>query len=163
MNGSSPRLRQIRIEGVQLLVEAVKEHRFVLVLRGAGLSGRLSETDPQQLGVPPLSVSALTPEATRTAALVSTFVDAARERLRDAAPAAADTVSIPVFIYVAAPTGRLLLGAPLDSVKAGAPGKTVHGSVTFTDTPAPARNVVAILPGSDPTLKGEYVAIDGHD
>jgi 2,3-bisphosphoglycerate-independent phosphoglycerate mutase len=81
------RLRQIRIEGVHLLVEPVKEHRFVLVLRGAGLSGRLSETDPQQLGVPPLPVSALTPEAMRTAALVNAFVDAARERLHDAAPA----------------------------------------------------------------------------
>lgn len=81
------RLREIRLDGVQLLVEPVKEHRFVLVLRGAGLSGRLSETDPQHLGVPPLPVSAQAPEADRTAALVNAFVDAARERLRDAAPA----------------------------------------------------------------------------
>ena len=41
------RLRRIRIPGVELLVEPVKEHRFVLVLRGPGLSGHLSETDPQ--------------------------------------------------------------------------------------------------------------------
>ena len=45
------RLRQIRLEGVEVLVEPVKEHRFVLVLRGPGLSGRVSETDPQGLGV----------------------------------------------------------------------------------------------------------------
>jgi hypothetical protein len=42
-------------------------------------------------------------------------------------------------------------------------GKTVSGSVRFSDTHAPARNVVAILPGSDRTLKGEYVAIGAHN
>ena len=36
------RLRTIRLPGVEVLVEPVKEHRFVLVLRGAGLSGRLT-------------------------------------------------------------------------------------------------------------------------
>ena len=46
------RLRTIRLPGVELLVEPVQEHRFVLVLRGPGLSGRLSETDPQVLGKP---------------------------------------------------------------------------------------------------------------
>ena len=83
--------------------------------------------------------------------------------LRDAAPAATDTVTIPLYVYVAAPTGQLLLGTPLDSAKVGALGKTVRGSVTFTDTPAPSRNVVAILPGSDPALRGEYVAIGAHN
>jgi hypothetical protein len=82
--------------------------------------------------------------------------------LRDAAQPAPDTVSIPVFLYVAAPHGRLLLGAPLDSAKVGALGKTVRGSVSFTDTPAPARNVVAVLPGSDPALRGQYVAVGAH-
>jgi 2,3-bisphosphoglycerate-independent phosphoglycerate mutase len=81
------RLRAIRLEGVELLLEPVKEHRFVLVLRGGALSGQLSETDPQQLGVAPLPVRALAPEAERTAALVNAFVEAARPLLRDAAPA----------------------------------------------------------------------------
>ena len=83
--------------------------------------------------------------------------------LRDATPAMTDTVSIPAYIYIAAPAARLIFGAPLDSVRVGAVGKTVRGSVSFSDTPAPARNVVAILPGSDPTLKGEYVAIGAHN
>src|SRR5713226_10551602 len=61
------RLRDIRLAGVDVLVEPVKEHRFVLVLRGAGLSGRLSETDPQSLGTAPLPVRALEPSAERTA------------------------------------------------------------------------------------------------
>jgi len=82
--------------------------------------------------------------------------------LRDA-PQATDTISLPVYVYVSAAGARLLLGAPLDSVRAGAAGKTVHGSVSFVETPAPARNVVAILAGSDPKLKGEYVAIGAHN
>mgnify|MGYP003577921753 CR=1 FL=1 len=83
--------------------------------------------------------------------------------LRDATPSATDTISIPVYIYTAAPSVRLFFGAPLDSVKVGTVGKTVRGSVSFTDTPAPARNVVAMLPGSDPKLKSEYVAIGAHN
>src|SRR5207237_5468830 len=78
-------------------------------------------------------------------------------------PAGADTISLPAYVYVNAAGARLLLGAPLDSVRAGAAGKAVHGSVSFVDMPAPARNVVAILPGSDPKLKGEYVAIGAHN
>jgi len=74
-----------------------------------------------------------------------------------------DTTSLPVYVYVNAAGARVLLGAALDSVRAGAVGKTVHGSVAFVETPAPARNVVAILPGSDPKLRGEYVAIGAHN
>jgi 2,3-bisphosphoglycerate-independent phosphoglycerate mutase len=81
------RLRTIRLDGVQLFVEPVKEHRFVLVLRGAGLSGRLSETDPQVLGKAPLPVRALDTDAARTATLVNAFIERARSMLADAAPA----------------------------------------------------------------------------
>ena len=81
------RLREIQLAGVEVLVEPVKEHRFVLVLRGTGLSGRLSETDPQATGRPPVPVHALAPEAERAAALVNDFVGQARHLLRDAAPA----------------------------------------------------------------------------
>ncbi len=82
---------------------------------------------------------------------------------RDAA--AADTPSVPVYVYVNAAAARTLLGggAPLDSLRPGAAGKTVHGTVAFAETPAPARNVVAILRGSDPQLRGEYVAIGAHN
>lgn len=81
------RLRGIRLPGVKFFVEPVKEHRFVLVLRGAGLSGELSETDPQALGVAPLPVEALAPGAKRTARLVNRFVAAARKLLAGEAPA----------------------------------------------------------------------------
>ncbi len=47
-------LRQIKIPGIEVFVEPVKEHRFVVVLRGAGLGGNVADTDPQKTGVPPL-------------------------------------------------------------------------------------------------------------
>jgi 2,3-bisphosphoglycerate-independent phosphoglycerate mutase len=80
-------LRGIKLPGVQVFVETVKEYRFVLVLRGEGLEGGLTETDPQQLGVPPLPVEALVPEAERTAQLFNQWIAQAREILADQRPA----------------------------------------------------------------------------
>src|SRR5687768_11974875 len=42
------KLRQVKIAGVEIFVEPVKEHRFVLVLRGTGLKGNVRDTDPQK-------------------------------------------------------------------------------------------------------------------
>jgi 2,3-bisphosphoglycerate-independent phosphoglycerate mutase len=81
------RLRGVRLPGVELFVEPVKEHRFVLILRATSLGGRLTETDPQALGTAPLPARGLDADSERTAALVNTFVDEARRRLADAAPA----------------------------------------------------------------------------
>ncbi len=51
-------LRQVKIPGVEVFVEPVKEHRFVVVFRGAGLGGNVHDTDPQATGVPPLAPKA---------------------------------------------------------------------------------------------------------
>lgn len=69
----------------QVFVEPVKEHRFVLVLRGEGLGGDLSETDPLTTGEKPLPVedSSGTAEGEKTAKLVNQWVDAARKVLAD--------------------------------------------------------------------------------
>ncbi len=80
-------LRTIELAGAELFVEPVREHRFLLVLRGDGLSDALSETDPQQVGVPPVEVAAIAPGAKGAAGLVGAFVAQARERLRDHHPA----------------------------------------------------------------------------
>ncbi len=77
------RLDQIELEGVQADVYQVQDYRFVFRLRGAGLSEALSETDPQSIGVPPLPVEPLVPEAERTASLVNQFVDQARLSLAE--------------------------------------------------------------------------------
>jgi hypothetical protein len=67
------------------------------------------------------------------------------------------------FLYATRAMAEAMLGAPLQSLKAGAVGKAITGNVNFAETPAPgSRNVVASLPGSDPALRGQYVAIGAH-
>jgi hypothetical protein len=64
---------------------------------------------------------------------------------------------------ISADAAAKLMGATVDStLPIGASGKTVQGGITATDEPVTARNVVAILPGSDPKAKGQYVAIGAH-
>jgi 2,3-bisphosphoglycerate-independent phosphoglycerate mutase len=74
-------LAGIELPGVQFFVEPVREHRFVLVIRGEGLSDRLSGTDPNREGLPPLPVQPLATEALETANLVNAWIAAAQERL----------------------------------------------------------------------------------
>ena len=62
------------IDGVQIIVRPVKEHRFIFVMRGAGLDARLADTDPQRLEVAPLPVVPLAPEAERAAAVANEFL-----------------------------------------------------------------------------------------
>lgn len=51
------------VPGLDVEVEAGEGHRFVLILKGEGLSPAVSDTDPQRLGVPPLVPAAEAPEA----------------------------------------------------------------------------------------------------
>ncbi len=82
-------IRDITLPGVELIVEPVRDYRFVLILRGSGLSDALNETDPQKVGLKPLPVEAQdgTPEALRAAALVNEWVAKVRERIKDQHPA----------------------------------------------------------------------------
>ncbi len=74
----------VRLGGeVEVLVEPVKEHRAVLVLRGEGLRGEVEDTDPEREGVPPLETKAAVPEAEGTAGLVREFIAQTRKLLAD--------------------------------------------------------------------------------
>jgi 2,3-bisphosphoglycerate-independent phosphoglycerate mutase len=80
-------LQQIRVPGVQIFVEPVREHRFLLVLRGDGLVGGIADTDPGHVGSPPLPVRAERIEAEAMAKVVRRFVDEAQRRLAGREPA----------------------------------------------------------------------------
>jgi hypothetical protein len=75
-----------------------------------------------------------------------------------------DTVpsTAPSSILITSRVASLLFGS-LDALKPGAVGKPISGTVTLHEERAPGRNVIAILPGSDPALKGQYVAIGAHN
>jgi len=74
-------LRQITIPGVEIFVEPVKEHRFVVVFRGVGLGGNVADTDPQMTGVPPLDPIASDPSSERTAQVAKEFLSQAKKIL----------------------------------------------------------------------------------
>ena len=74
-------LDRIEVPGAALDVYPVREHRFVLVLRGEGLGEKVSETDPQAVGVPDLEARALSKDSEATATAVNAFVASAQETL----------------------------------------------------------------------------------
>ena len=83
-------LRDIELPGVRTFVETVKDYRFVLVLRataGQTLYANIADTDPQRLGVPPLSAQAQDEASEPAAELVNRWTAAAREILHDHPPA----------------------------------------------------------------------------
>lgn len=75
------RLDELSIDGVEVFVEHVREHRFVLVLRGEGLEADVADTDPQHEGSAPLAAVARTDASRRTAAVIDEFARKAREAL----------------------------------------------------------------------------------
>ena len=59
---------------------------------------------------------------------------------------------------------RLFGVESIDALAPGTRGGTVNASLEYVESPSDyARNVVAILPGSDPALAGQYVALGAHN
>jgi 2,3-bisphosphoglycerate-independent phosphoglycerate mutase len=75
------KLRHVKIPGVQIFVEPVKEHRFVVIFRGEGLGGHVADTDPQVTGVPPLEPVAHDEQSRRTAEVAKEFIVQAQKLL----------------------------------------------------------------------------------
>ena len=74
-------LDRIEVPNVDVSVYPVRDHRFVLVLSGERLDERVTETDPQALGVPPMEAGAAVAEAEKTVQAVRSFTQQAREIL----------------------------------------------------------------------------------
>lgn len=74
------------------------------------------------------------------------------------------TASAPGRLYVSYEAADRMMGRSMASLAPGTPGETMHGrgTVEFLRLAFPARNVVAVLPGSDPKLAGTYVALTAH-
>ncbi len=56
-----------------------------------------------------------------------------------------------------------LFGKPLGQLRPGDTGPAIQGEVTFEESDLGASNVVAVLEGSDPALRSEYVALGAHN
>lgn len=77
----------IRIEGVETLVEPVREYRLVVRFRGDGLGDNVADTDPLATGLHTLEPKAGDPGSEKTARVAVEFLRQAREILKDEHPA----------------------------------------------------------------------------
>jgi 2,3-bisphosphoglycerate-independent phosphoglycerate mutase len=75
------------IDGVEVIVHTVKEHRLAVIFRGQGLTDGVTDSDPQQAGVTPAEVAALNQAAQKTAAVANKFLAQAGKILADHHPA----------------------------------------------------------------------------
>ncbi len=80
-------LSEIKLDGADIFIEPIKDHRFACILRAPGLNDALSETDPQRTGVTPLPVRALKKNSEKAANLVNQFLSSAQMVLQDKHPA----------------------------------------------------------------------------
>lgn len=75
------------ISGIQLTLYPGEEHRFVLIMRGEGLSDEVEDADPQKDGLPPKKANPLSEEAKFTAEVVNSFMEKTSEILKNSFPA----------------------------------------------------------------------------
>ncbi|MFL5241757.1 MAG: 2,3-bisphosphoglycerate-independent phosphoglycerate mutase [Gemmataceae bacterium] len=80
------KLQQIRLPAVEIFVEPVREHRFVVVLRGDKLGDAVNDTDPQQIGHKPLEAKGADAESQNTALVITRFVAEAAKVLQGDEP-----------------------------------------------------------------------------
>lgn len=72
-----------RIEDVEVHFYTESEHRFLVILRGEGLSDGITDTDPQKTGLPPLEAKPLNEASAKTARIVNLLSQRIREALKD--------------------------------------------------------------------------------
>ena len=71
----------------------------------------------------------------------------------------------PVGAAISRAAAATLFGKPIDQLTMGAAGQPVSASWTYDwqMSKTPARNVIAILPGTDPARANEYVLVGAHN
>lgn len=75
------------IDGVKISITPAKEHRFVILFRGEGLSEMITENDPQKDNLKPKEIVPLEKEAKFMASIVNSFLEKATQILMQNYPA----------------------------------------------------------------------------
>jgi 2,3-bisphosphoglycerate-independent phosphoglycerate mutase len=77
----------VTVDGVETLVEPVREHRLVVRFRGEGLGDDVADTDPLSTGLHTLEPKAGGPGSEKTARVAAEFLRQAKDILKDEHPA----------------------------------------------------------------------------
>ena len=153
--------------------------------RLAGVSTIYAGVLGDSLGAPPAQVAgkvavyrappgrvAVGPTVATDAAAVVVIVDRLPEAIIRAAqssaitmPAAAASAAAPPVrpvIYMTTTAASALFDAPIGNLVPGSTGRSFLHDLPFGEVVVPARNVIAILRGSDPALRNTFVALGAH-
>ncbi len=150
--------------GGEMLPEADSRGKVVLLLPPLGANGQpafrfwgVQRTNPY-----PTAAAVAIASLDVTPASIREYVQ--EEQAEMASSRAAGEPVSPGFLVTMAAAERMLGAAPA-GLRPGAAGRTVTGAASFAarPTPFPARNVVAVLRGSDPRLRDEYVVVSAHN
>lgn len=71
------------LDGIPVIIQAAKEHRFVVIFKAANLSEDMTDADPQKDGRPAVMVEARQPGAQQSAEIINKFLRRAAEALKD--------------------------------------------------------------------------------
>lgn len=74
---------EVRVPDVELFFRHERQHRVLVVVRGEGLDPRVTDTDPQATGVPPLEPRPLDPAARKMADVAMRLQEEARRVLTE--------------------------------------------------------------------------------
>ncbi|MEO8335400.1 MAG: M28 family peptidase [bacterium] len=126
---------------------------------GRGGGGGTRDTRAQRAGA--VAVLLVTLDATTHTAVASAFNG--RMTMQPASPATAST--LPPGAAISRAAAAKLFGRPIDQLAVGATGQPVTGSWSYDwhISKTPGRNVIAIMPGSDPARASEYVLVGAHN
>lgn len=145
-----------------------------------GMGGRFAPPPPSRFAdaaaVATVDLDALGPAQRRAINIPTVATQSAGGRPRPSAPnATVDSLAYyrqqvdqlapqAVLRLTRGAAARLFGVSSLDALAPGARGGTVNASLDYVEQPSDyARNVVAVIPGSDPALAGQYVAIGAHN
>ncbi|QJR37435.1 M28 family peptidase [Gemmatimonas groenlandica] len=136
---------------------------------------KVAAATPARPAAPAAAAGARDPRARRAGAvavlvigleeMTPATVNAAFEGRNGMRPTTALNADAPAGATISRKTAEQLFGKPIDQVTVGTVGQPITASWNQTWRPAAyaARNVIAVLPGSDPTLKEEYVLVGAHN
>ena len=124
---------------------------------GRGGGGGAADTRAQRAGAAGILLVAL--DSVAPAAVNAAF--ASRSAMQPAGVGA----SGPAVAVISSAAANRIFNQPVAQLAVGATGQPVsaHWSYEWHMSATPARNVIAILPGSDPALAGEFVLVGAHN
>jgi len=71
------------IEDIEVIIKPGKEHRIAIMFRGDGLGAELTDSDPLHEGKKPIEISALSPRSSKSAKIVNSFLNWAKNVVND--------------------------------------------------------------------------------